>query len=165
MIKEFLINLIPARIKWKKSVSGTGEMYKEILNSLVEKYGNSAVKDLSEVMYKIGFEQGKEIQEKIKVKDNLYGCALVLLTMHRIFGIKSKIVEKSDKKVVIHISYCQWKDKEGWNPKCCMSLASYERGLVENINSNIIHRYTKTRSLGNEFCEIVLEEVKSCKIR
>ena len=66
MIKEFLINLIPARIKWKKSVSGTGEMYKEILNSLVEKYGNSAVKDLSEVMYKIGFKQGKEIQGKNK---------------------------------------------------------------------------------------------------
>jgi len=157
MIKEFLINLIPARIKWKKSVSGMGEMYKEILNSLVEKYGNSAVKDLSEAMYKIGFKQGKEIQEKIKVKDNLYGCALVLLIMHRIFGIKSKIVEKSDKKVVIHISHCSWRDKEGWNSKCCMSLASYERGLVENINPDITHRYTKTRSLGNEFCEIILE--------
>jgi len=157
MIKEFLINLIPARIKWKKSVSGMGEMYKEILNSLVEKYGNSAVKDLSEVMYKIGFKQGKEIQETIKVKDDLYGCALVLMTMQRIFGIKSKIVEKSDKKVVIHISHCSWRDKEGWNSKCCMSLASYERGLAENINPDITHRYTKTRSLGDPFCEIVLE--------
>ncbi len=157
MLREFLLHFIPARIKWKKSVSGIGEMYEEILNTLVEKHGNEAVKDLAEAMYAIGSRQGKEIQQTIRVKDNAYGCALALLTMHRIFDIKSKIVEKNEKRAVIHIAECPWKEKEGWSSKCCMSLAAYERGVVESINPQIAHRYTKTRSLDAPFCEIIVE--------
>lgn len=61
-------------------------------------------------MYNIGLGQSTEILEMLDLKKDLEGCAYVLLAVHRIFGIKSKIVQKDKNKVIIHARKCRWGD-------------------------------------------------------
>lgn len=155
-------NLIPSSIKWKKSVSGVGRMYANILNMMREEYGDEGIKKLGGVMFNIGYNQAKEILELLGMERNLEACAYTLLIMHRIFGIKSKIVQKNRDRIVIHVSYCFWgKRKRGWTPNTCASIQEYETGLVKRILPSAIHYYTKRRSLGDIICELNIEQEKS----
>ena len=150
-------DLLPCSTKWKKSVSGIGRMYADILKMMEKEYGKAGVEKLGKVMYNIGINQAAEILETLGLERNLEGCAYALMAMHRIFGIKSKIVKKEKDKIVIHVTECCWgKKKKGWTPKTCASIAQYETGLVKSILPNASHIYTKRRSLGDEVCELII---------
>lgn len=111
--KSFLVkrvikfDRIPYQIRWKKSVSGIGIMYVSILGMIQEKYGADGVENLNEAMYDIGFQQSTEILEMLDLEKNLEGCAYVVLTMHRIFGIKSKIVSQEHNRIILHADKCR----------------------------------------------------------
>ncbi len=153
-IVRFLVryNLIPVRIRWKKSVSGFGTVYKDIYHSLKKK----RKKDLTLLMFKEGFVKAKETVKELGLGNDLKDCAIALMAYHRIFGIKSHISEKKEKELRIRITDCMWSNKKGWSPEVCASLSAFEAGLVKGINKKIHHIYTKRRSLGHEYCEIVL---------
>jgi hypothetical protein len=148
---------IPCYLKWKKSVSGIGTIYVDVLEMMQEKYGKDGVSNLNEVMYNIGLGQSTEILEMLGLKRNLEGCAYVLLAMHRIFGIKSKIVQKDNDKIVIHARKCRWEGHLAkWSAKTCLSIDNYEKGLIEGILPLSEHIYTKRRSRGDNICELVI---------
>lgn len=148
---------IPCYFKWKKSVSGIGTIYVDILEMMQEKYGKDGVRNLNEVMYNIGLGQSTEILEMLDLKRNLEGCAYVLLAMHRIFGIKSKVVQKDNNKIIIHARKCRWEGHLAkWNTRTCLSIDNYEKGLIEGILPLSEHIYTKRRSRGNNVCELVI---------
>ena len=127
---EFMIvhDLVPMRIRWGKSASGIGRMFNDVFH----------------------------IVETLKIERNLHGCAIALMGMHRVFGIKSHIVEENANEVKIHATECMWKNKKEWTPEVCASIDGYERGLSEGIDKNILHICTKRRSDGDNFCELVL---------
>lgn len=152
-------DLIPCSIRWKKSVSGIGRIYSDSMEMMRKNYGGDGVKKLSEVMYEIGFNQSEELIDALGLERNPEGCAYALLAMHRIFGIRSRIVEKSEEKVVIRVTYCQWgsRMKGNWTPQTCASISRYENGLVEGINQRVVHTYTKRRTQGKPVCELVLK--------
>jgi hypothetical protein len=122
-----------------------------------EKYEKDGINNLNEVMYNIGLGQSREIIEQLGLKRDLEGCAYVLLAMHRIFGIKSKIIQKDNNKIVIHARKCCWSGHlEKWNAKTCLSIDNYEAGLIEGILPLSEHAYTKRRSCGDNVCELVI---------
>ncbi len=122
-----------------------------------ERYEKDGINSLNEVMYNIGLGQSREILEQLDLKRDLEGCAYVLLAMHRVFGIKSKIIQKDNNKIVIHARECCWSGHlEKWNVKTCLSIDSYEAGLIEGILPLSEHAYTKRRSRGDNVCELVI---------
>jgi hypothetical protein len=122
-----------------------------------ERYGIGGINNLNEVMYTIGLRQSTEILEQLGLKRDLEGCAYVLLAMHRVFGIKSKIVQKDTNKIIIHARKCCWNGHlEKWNVKTCLSIDNYEAGLIEGILPLSRHVYTKRRSCGDKVCELVI---------
>lgn len=148
---------IPYHLRWRKSVSGIGIIYIETLGMMQEKYGKDGIDNLNEVMYKIGREQSLEILEELDLRRDLEGCAYVVLAMHRIFGIKSKIVQKNESKVVIHATKCLWNGHlPKWNVRTCLSIDNYESGLIEGVLPLSDHEYTKRRSCRDEVCELVI---------
>ena len=160
--KTIDLGLIPYSVRWRKSVSGVGRMYANIMIMMDENYGAGGIRRLSEVMYTIGLNQADEIREMLGLERNLEGCAYVLLAMHRIFGVKSKIVQRDKDRIVIHVTDCQWgKRKKGWTPKTCASIQQYETGLVKGILPSATHFYTKRRSLDDEVCELIIAERQS----
>lgn len=150
-------NLILCSFKWKKSVIGTGVMYAHIMKMMQKTYGADGVKNLGDVMYSIGLDQAIKILELLGLEKNLEGCAYTLMAAHRIFGIKSKIVHKTESEIVIHVTHCYWgRQTEVWTSGTCASIAQYERGLVEGILPSGKHTYSKKYTLGDEICELVI---------
>ncbi len=157
-LMEFIVvhDLLPVHTRWKKSASGIGRMFNDVFHIM----DRSERAKLAEMMFSWGIEDADGIVESLKIERNLHGCAIALLCIHRIFGIKSQIAEESAEILKIHATECLWIHKKGWGPEVCASIDRYEQGTVEGINSNIIHSCTKRRSVGDTFCEIVLKNRK-----
>lgn len=158
MLKKMILwDKIPTYLRWKKSVSGIGVLYVGILEMVQQKYGNDGVANINEVMYNIGLRQSTEILEMLDLEKDLEGCAYVLLTMHRMFGIRSKVVHNDNNRIVIHATRCQWGGHiPKWNAGTCMSIDHYEAGLIEGIMPHSKHEYTQRRSCGYGTCELVI---------
>ncbi len=152
---EFTIvhDLVPMRMRWKKTASGIGRMFNDVYHILDK---NERIK-LTKMMHSWGLEDADEVVENFKIERNLHGCAIALMGMHRIFGIKSHIADENADEVKIHATECMWRNKNDWTPEVCASIDGYERGLTEGINKKIVHICTKRRSAGDDFCEVVLK--------
>lgn len=166
--KSFLLkrliawDFIPYSLRWKKSASGIGMIYLGTLEMMQEKYGKGGVSNLNETMYNISLGQSIEILKILDLKRDLEGCAYVLLAMHRIFGIKSKIIQKDNNKIVIHARKCRWGGRlNKWNARTCLSIDNYEAGLIEGILPFSEHTYTKRRSCGDNVCELIISSSDS----
>lgn len=163
MIYEFAIkhDMIPLKTKGEQAVSAVGSMYRNMFNLL----GPEDRIKLSKMMEDLGVEHSREILKRLGSSRDLHGCALALMSYHRIFGIESSIVKENEDEIVVHVSHCRWKDKRGWTPQICASIEAFEAGLVKGIDGSIEHHYTKRRSLGDEVCEMRLyypEQVNAC---
>lgn len=158
IIKKIInLDILPCSIRWEKSISGIGRMYADIMKMMQENYGAEGVKKLNEIMYNIGLNQADEILELLCLERNLEGCAYAILAMHRIFGIKSKIVKKDSNKIVIHVTHCYWgRSEKDWTPQTCASIAQYETGLVNGILPSATHIYNKRHTIGDEVCELII---------
>jgi len=150
---EVVHDLIPIRVRWKKSASGVGRLFNDVFHLL----NKDDRKKLRKLMYDMGVNDASEIVEVLKVERNLHGCAVALMAMNVIFGIKSYIAEENNDEIIIHATKCLWKDKKDWTPDVCASIEKYDMGLVNGINKNIGYYCTKRRSMGDKFCEIVLK--------
>lgn len=144
--------MIPLKMKWEQAVSAVGSMYRNVFNLLSP---DDRIK-LSMMMEEWGIEHSREIFKRLGLSRDLHGCAVALMSYHRMFGMKSSIVEETEDEVVIHVTHCMWKDKRGWTPQICASIEAFEAGLVKGIDSSIKHHYTKRRSIGDPVCEMHL---------
>ncbi len=154
-LMEFMVihDLVPVQTRWKRSASGIGRMFNDVFHILDK---NERAK-LAEMMYSWGLEDADEIVETLKIKRNLHGCAIALMGMHRIFGIKSYVIEENADLIKIRATECLWINKKDWSPDVCASIDRYEQGLAEGIDKNILHICTKRRSAGDKFCEFMLK--------
>ena len=152
---EFVIrhNLLPARIRWKKSASGVGRLFNDVFHLLDE----GEREKLSVLMYEWGVNDADDVVRTLKIKRNLHGCAVALMAMNCIFGIKSYIAKEDDDEIIIHATECLWKDKRSWTPKVCASIERYDVGLMSGIDKNIKYYCTKRRSKGDNICEVILK--------
>lgn len=151
---EFMVkhNLLPLKIKWEKNVEAVGSLYRNIFYMLDTK---NRVK-LTRMMEEWGAIDADKVVKELRVNRNIHGCAIAVLAFHQLFAIESLIVEETEDRVVIHITKCKWKDKKGWNPGICASIAAYETGMVRSINQEVNPLYIKRRSQGDSICELIL---------
>lgn len=105
-----------------------------------------------------GLADSDEIVKTLGIERNLHGCAIALMGMHRLFGIKSHIADENANEIKIHATECMWKNKRSWTSEVCVSIDHYERGIVDGINKNLKHYYTTRRSKGDKFCELILKK-------
>ena len=152
---EFLVrhDLLPARIRWKKSASGVGRLFNDVFHLLDE----NERKKLTELMYEQGLSDADKVAETLKIKRNLHGCAIALMAANCVYGIKSRIAKENNNKIVIHARECLWKNKKNWTPAVCASIENYDVGLVKGIDKNVEYYCTKRRSKGDNFCEVILK--------
>jgi len=144
--------MVPMKMRWEQAVSAVGSLYRNVFYLL----GPDDRIKLSRMMEDWGLEHSEEVLNRLGGSRDLHGCALALMSYHRIFGIKSSIVKETENEIVIHVSHCMWKDKRGWTPKICASIEAFEAGLVKGIDRSIKHFYTRRRSLGDQICEMHL---------
>jgi len=152
---EFLVmhDLLPAKVRWKKSASGVGRLFNDVFYLLDE----NERKKLTQLMYEQGLSDADKVAETLKIKRNLHGCAVALMAANCVYGIKSRIAKENTKEIIIHARECLWNGKRNWTPAVCASIENYDVGLVKGIDKNVEYYCTKRRSKGDNFCEVILK--------
>lgn len=142
--------------RWLESVSTIGTLYRDTYWLLKKSYGAKGAAMLTNMMYKKGLRASGEYVKRLKLQRNVAGAAKALLSLERTYGIKSRVVKKTPKRIVIRCTSCRWWRKPHWTPEICASIESYERGLVKGI-AGARHYATKRKSRGDAYCEIIIE--------
>lgn len=158
-MKKFLASrgLIPLKIKWRKSASGTGTLFSEIVKEITRNYGKQSLNKIAKACYNVGLKTGKKLMKEFKFKNHdTKDAALALIVIHEIYGMKGKIVKKTSDRTIIHVNKCLWKEK--MEPRMCYAIFELERGICSAINPKLKCSLTKTRSQGNNFCEIIISK-------
>ncbi len=158
LVKKFIdFDLIPCRTRWRKSITSIGRIHIDIHRALRERYGSEGAQVLDQVMYRIGQRQANEILGALGLERDLEGCGYAVMVMHRIFGIKSRIVRKDAGSITMQVTHCRWgRRTEGWGPALCVSIGRYEDGLIETILPDSVHAYDKRYTLGDRVCELTI---------
>lgn len=84
-------------------------------------------------MHSWGLNDAEGVVATLGVKRDLHGCAIALLGMHRVFGIKSKIFEETGDQVTIHATKCMWKEKKGWTSEVVLTQLDYHYWQIHSI--------------------------------
>ena len=147
-------DFIPVGTRWKVCATGVGRLFNDLFKILDDDKRN----ELTRVMYEWGIADSEGIAKEAKAGKDLHGCAVALIAMNQIFGIKSHIETENSNEVVLHATQCMWKDIRGWTPKVCSSISAYELGLLDGMNRGVRHAFTKRRSEGDSVCELVLKK-------
>jgi len=155
-VNEFVVrhNLLPARIRWKKSASGVGRLFNDVFHLL----DDGERKKLAELVYEWGMNDADDAIAALGISRNLHGCAVAIVAMNCVFGIESRIIKEDNNEVIIHATECLWKNKRNWTPEVCASVERYDVGLVKGIDKNVDYYCTKRRSKGDSVCEAILRK-------
>ena len=158
LVKKLIdLDLIPCRTRWRKTVTGIGRIHADLYLKLRERYGPEGTELLGQVMYDLGVQQANEIIEALDLNRDLEGCAYAVMAMHRIFGIKSRILRRDEDRLIIQITHCRWgRSTDGWIPGMCVTIGRYEDAVIETILPNSHHSYEERYPMGDGTCNLVI---------
>lgn len=78
------------------------------------------------MIHESGYESVDEVVEMLKIERDLHGCAIVLVGINKVFGIKGHIARK----------------KKVGHPKCALQLR-HMWGVGESIDKDIKHKVSR----------------------
>jgi predicted hydrocarbon binding protein len=147
---------IPSSTKWKLVLKGLGKLYGAIGEELekVESRSNSA-RALADAAYRVGFDFGEDLKDEFKLGNSIEDVAVAMDLEHRVFGMKAKVAEKSDRRIVYHCSECAW--KKYFTPKLCIAMGQAEKGMAQALNSRARYHILQTRTMDKDKCIFEVE--------
>jgi hypothetical protein len=143
-------------MKWESVLKGIGKLYRAIYDEL-EKGGDAETssKVLANAAYAVGFDFGGNLKEAFHLGSSIEDIAVAMDVDHKIFGMKAKIVEQNERKVVYRCYQCAW--KKYFTPELCIAIGQAEKGIVKALNPEAKYNIIQTRTMGKDFCVFAIE--------
>ena len=143
-------------MKWESVLKGIGKLYRAIYDEL-EKGGDakSQSKALANAAYEVGSDFGENLKETLHLGNSIEDIAVAMDVDHKIFGMKAKIAEKTERKIVYHCYQCAW--KKYFTPQLCIAIGQAEKGIAQALNSKAEYNVLQTRTMGKDFCIFTIE--------
>jgi predicted hydrocarbon binding protein len=154
--KHLAKRYVPSSMKWEAVLKGVGKLYRAVYDEM-EKNGGKAVptKTLADASYKLGLDFGRDLKEMLHLGTSLDDVATAMDVEHQIFGMKTTVVEKSEKRVVYHCHQCAW--QKYLFPKLCVAIGQAEKGIAQAFDPNAKYHILQTRTMGKEYCIFTVE--------
>lgn len=147
---------IPSSTKWKLVLKGLGKLYSSIAEELEKnESGSDSAKALADATYNVGFDFGEDLKEELKLGSSIDDVAVAMDLEHRVFGMKAKVAEKSDRRIVYHCRECAW--KKYFTPKLCIAIGQAEKGIAQALNPKAQYHILQTRTMGKDKCIFEVE--------
>jgi hypothetical protein len=144
---------VPIEKRYRSVTAGLTRRIKILYDTIYEKYGSDGL----DLIREVGNTYGSEIAERAKktLKDNdLKSVALYVIRIFNNVRGRGKVVEFSDKRVVIRVWECPypWEKQE-----MCEAHTQMEKKLVESLGQNLCYRIDKSLPKGDPYCDHVIE--------
>ena len=109
-----------------------------------------STKALTDAAYRVGFDFGEDLKEEFKLGGSIEDVAVAMDLEHRVFSMKAKVAEKSDRRIAYHCREYAW--KKYLTPKLCIAIGQAEKGITQALNPRTQHRILQTRTMGKDRC-------------
>jgi len=147
---------VPSSIKWEAVVKGIGKLYRAIYDEM-RKNGDETVpgKTLANASYRVGLDFGKDLKQALNLGGTIEDIATAMDVEHQIFGMRARITEKSESKIVYHCYRCAW--QKYFCPELCMAIGQAEKGIAQALSPEAKYYIRQTRTMGKEYCVFAIE--------
>lgn len=137
-------------------LKGVGKLYRAIYDELEKDDGKRIPSEaLANAAYKVGFDFGESLKETLHLKGSIEDIAVAMDIDHKIFGLKAKTAEQSERKIVYHCYQCAW--KKYFTPELCIAIGQAEKGIAQALNPKTKYNVLQTRTMGKDFCIFTIE--------
>ena len=151
------IEEIPIEKRYKSVTVGLIRRIKILYDAIYEKYGEDGLNLIKEVGRKYGLEIAERAKKRVKPND-LESVALYVIRIFNTLRGDGKVVEFSDKRVVIRVRECPYP----WEtPEVCEAHTQMEKTLVETLGKNLCYRISKSVLKGDPYCDHNIEYKES----
>jgi hypothetical protein len=147
------IEEVPIEKRYKSVTAGLIRRIKILYDAIYEKYGEDGL----DLIREVGKKYGVEIAERAKMRvkpDDLESVALYVIRIFNTLRGDGKVVEFSDKRVVIRVWECPYP----WEtPEVCEAHTQMEKTLVETLGPNLCYRISSSIPKGDSYCDHIIE--------
>jgi predicted hydrocarbon binding protein len=148
---------MPIEKRYKSVTAGLIRRIKILYDAIYEKYGEDGLDLIRDVGRKYGQEIAQRAKERVK-PDDLKSVALYIIRIFNTLRGNGKVVEFSDKRVVIRVWECPYP----WEtPEVCEAHTRMEKTLVETLGKNLCYRISKSIPKGDPYCDHIIEKRKT----
>ncbi|UCH96142.1 MAG: hypothetical protein JSV88_04610 [Candidatus Aminicenantes bacterium] len=153
------IEEVPIEKRYKSVTAGLVRRIKILYEAIYEKYGEDGLNLIREVGRRYGLEIAVRAKKRVK-PDDLESVALYVIRIFNTLRGNGKVVEFSDKRVVIRVWDCPYQ----WNkPEVCEAHTRMEKTLVEALGKNLCYRISKSIPGGDPYCDHIIEYKEAVK--
>lgn len=142
-------------MKWKLVLKGVGKLHRAIYDELEKNNSGSQVKALAKGAYKVGLDFGESLKEEFQLGNSIEDIGFAMAVEHKVFGMKTKVAEKSDRRIVFHCFECAW--KKYFTPKQCIAIGQAEKGIAHALNPQAKYHILQTRTMSKDKCIFEVE--------
>ena len=147
------IEEVPIEKRYKSVTAGLVRRIKILYDAVYEKFGEDGLNLIREVGRKYGMEIAERAKKRVKSNDIESVARYVIRIFNTLRG-HGKVVEFSDKRVVIRVSECPY----NWEtPEMCEAHTQMEKTLVETLGKNLCYRISKSVPKGDSYCDHIIE--------
>ena len=144
---------VPLEKRYKSVTAGLVRRIKILYEAIYEKYGEDGLDLIREVGNKYGLEIAERAKKKVK-HDDIESVALYVIRIFNTLRGNGKVVEFSDKRVVIRVWECPYPWEK---PEVCQAHTQMEKTLVETLGTNLCYRISKSIPKGDPYCDHIIE--------
>lgn len=151
--KDLKIEEVPIEKRYKSVTAGLVRRIKLLYEAIYEKYGDDGLDLIRDVGRKYGEEIAERAKKRVKSSDIESVARYVIRIFNTLRG-SGKVVEFSDKRVVIRVWECPYPWEK---PQVCEAHTQMEKTLVETLGKNLRYRIAKSIPNGDSYCDHVIE--------
>jgi predicted ArsR family transcriptional regulator len=151
------IEEVPLEKRYKSVTAGLTRRIKILYEAVFRKFGRDGLELIREVGRDYGREIARRARTRVKEGD-LKSVALYVIRVFNTLRGQGKVVEFSDKRVVIRVWECPY----SWQtPEMCRAHTQMEKSLVESLGDNLVYRIAESIPAGDPHCDHIIEVKES----
>jgi hypothetical protein len=151
--EDIRIPEVPLEKRYRSVTAGLTRRIKILYEAIYDRYGDDGLSLVRQVSEKYGREISDRASKTIKSRD-IESVALYVIRIFNTLRGRGKVVEFSDKKVVIRVWECpyQWK-----TVAMCEAHTQMEKTVVESLGKNLCYRVSNSIPKGDTYCDHIIE--------
>lgn len=129
---------------------------------VMEAFGEKGYEALIRANKKTGILRGHSLLKKKAIKDkNMKAFVQYLVDMNPYLGFKFSILEQSERKAILRVTYCPW--FKTWKsmdmfPEICEIVTKIDEGMAQAVNPKICLKIGTSLMRGDSHCDYIFEE-------
>ena len=151
------IEEVPIEKRYKSVTAGLVRRIKILYDAIYDRYGDDGLELIRDVGRKYGLEIAERAKKRVK-PDDIESVARYVIRIFNTLRGNGKVVEFSDKRVVIRVWQCPYPWEQ---PEVCAAHTQMEKTLVETLGKNLCYRISRSIPKGDPYCDHIIEYKES----